>query len=293
MAKLAQCMLGALISLLAAAPAAATDFSTGGIHQGDYKWMGINFMRSQDAKLPYGVQNDTYMELEFGGRSGIFDLYGYVDMFNLLDSRTDQRHNGDNVFIKFQPRLSLDALFNKDLSFGPVKELYISSIFNVGDNEAASQGKTSSLKQYYIGPGSDVMVPWLGKVGVNLMARYLIQNYGASNEGKFDGYMLDTNWFKPFVKFKNGTYIAYQGYYDQQFGAYKAVDAGNTSLSKNSTEIFNGFYWHSKSINIGYGLKYFKNMGLVRNNVPDGVSSTGGMQSTTGLGSYFDVTYNF
>ncbi|WP_412841915.1 outer membrane protein OmpK, partial [Aeromonas dhakensis] len=28
--------------------------------------------------------NDTYFEMEFGGRSGLFDLYGYVDVFDIF-----------------------------------------------------------------------------------------------------------------------------------------------------------------------------------------------------------------
>jgi nucleoside-specific channel-forming protein len=283
--------MGAIASLMVAAPGAATDFSTIDIHQNDYKWMGMNFIRSEGAKLPYGNQNDTYFELEFGGRSGMLDLYGYVDMFNLLDSRTDQRATGDNIFIKLEPRLSLDALLKKDLSFGPVKELYIANITTIGDH-----GAGGGLKQYYIGPGSDVMVPWLGKMGMNLLARYVYQDYGASDEGKFNGYMFDTNWFKPFVKFENGTFIAYQGYIDQQFGAYKLADdpADHGAHSKSGTEFFNGFYWHSKRYAIGYGLKYFKNMALTKDGVPAGIpTNRGGLQSTTGLGSYFDFTYKF
>lgn len=44
----------------------------------------MNLMQSVDAKVPYGIRNDTYLELEFGARSGIIDLYGYVDFFDIL-----------------------------------------------------------------------------------------------------------------------------------------------------------------------------------------------------------------
>ena len=289
MAKFGKYILGALISILATAPVAATDFNggdyQGDIHKHDYRWMGFNFMRSEGAKLPFGNQNDTYAEMEFGGRSGMIDLYGYVDMFNLFDNKSDQRYGGDNVFIKLEPRLSLDALFKKDLSFGPVKELYLTNITTIGDH-----GAFGGLKQYYIGPGSDIQVPWLGKMGLNLLARYVRQNYGATNEGGFDGYELDTNWFKPFVHFDNGTFIAYQGYIDQQWGANKLKDPSHAS---NSSEFFNGFYWHSNRYAIGYGLKYFKNMAFTQDGAPDGNPQTNGVQATTGLGSYFDFTYKF
>ena len=60
----------------------------------------MNLMQSVDAKVPYGIRNDTYLELEFGARSGIIDLYGYVDFFDIFDRKQDDRHGGDN----FSPR---------------------------------------------------------------------------------------------------------------------------------------------------------------------------------------------
>jgi nucleoside-specific channel-forming protein len=222
-------------------------------------------------------------------------------MFNLLDTKTDQHNNSDNIFVKLEPRVSLDALFHKDLSFGPVKELYLASLFEVGDN--SNEGANPSVghygnsgnKVYYVGPGSDVQVPWLGKMGMNLMARYVVQNYGAANEHHMDGYIFDTNWFKPFVHFNNGTFIAYQGYIDQQFGATKLSDSDGGNHANNSTEWFNGFYWHSKRYAVGYGLKYFKNAFFNRDGAPLSFADANGWHSlhTTGFGSYFDFTYKF
>lgn len=72
------------LGLLAAvsAPVMAADYSDGDIHKNDYKWMQFNLMGAFNEK---GVTESThdYLEMEFGGRSGIFDLYGYVDVFNL------------------------------------------------------------------------------------------------------------------------------------------------------------------------------------------------------------------
>lgn len=74
------------LSLLAAtsAPVLAADYSDGDIHKNDYKWMQFNLMGAFNELpgFPDGSNHD-YLEMEFGGRSGIFDLYGYVDVFNL------------------------------------------------------------------------------------------------------------------------------------------------------------------------------------------------------------------
>lgn len=276
MAKFTKTLIAAGLLAAAATPAFAADYS-GDIHKNDYKWMQFNVMQSVDARIPFNNQNTTYFEMEFGGRSGLFDLYGYVDVFDLLDRTHDDRHNGDNMFIKFAPRMSLDALTGADLSFGPVKELYIATVTNVGDK---------GLFEHYIGLGSDVEVPWFGKVGFNTYARYVRENYGAENERKWDGYMVSTNWFKPFYTFSNGSFISYQGYLDYKFGADKIADNGFNA--SNSLEWFNGIYWHSDRYSVGYGLKVFNNMALIRDN-----ESNNPMTDTSGIGHYFAATYKF
>lgn len=48
-------------------------------------------------------------------------------------------------------------------------------------------------------------------VGMNVYAHYVRENYGAENEGKWDGYMFSTNWSTPFYQFANGSHLNYQG----------------------------------------------------------------------------------
>lgn len=80
--------------------ASAADYKDGDTHKNDYKWFQFNLMQSVDAKVPYDAHNDTYLEMEFGGRSGIFDLYGYVDIFDIFDRKQDDRHDSDNFLQK-------------------------------------------------------------------------------------------------------------------------------------------------------------------------------------------------
>lgn len=181
---------------------------------------------------------------------------------------------GDNFFAKISPRFSLDAIFNKDLSVGPFNEFYIATVNNIGDRE---------LFEHYVGLGTDVKVPWFGLVGMNIYAHYVRENYGADNEGKWDGYMFSTNWSTPFYTFANGSYLNYQGYFDYQFAANKI--ANQPLYSNNAIEWYNGIYWHSEHYAVGYGLKYFRNMALMENH--------GGAGRTTGLGHYFNLTYKF
>ena len=53
-----------------------------------------------------------------------------------------------------------------------------------------------------MGLGSDIDIPWLGVSGVNFYTRFIEENYGASNENSFDGYVAHINWFKPIYNFQ-------------------------------------------------------------------------------------------
>ncbi|QIL84974.1 hypothetical protein G7083_02990 [Vibrio sp. HDW18] len=250
------------LSLLAAtsAPVIAADYTDGDIHKNDYKWMQFNLMGAFD-ELP-GKSSHDYMEMEFGGRSGIFDLYGYVDVFNLTSDKGSDKDGGEKIFMKFAPRMSLDGLTGKDLSFGPVQELYVATLMEWGGNAEVNTQK--------IGLGSDVMVPWLGKVAVNLYGTY------DSNQKDWNGFQVSTNWFKPVYFFENGSFVSYQGYIDYQFGM--------DSDASNGGAMFNGLYWHSDRFAVGYGLKGYKDI--------YGIKDSSGFKST-GFGHYLAVTYKF
>ena len=283
-----------LFSLLASVglwctQALATDYSDGDIHKNDYKWFQFNAMQSLDNKLPNGNEKSTYLEMEFGGRNGVISLYGYLDIFDLFNTYKDDVHKKDNFYLKFAPRFSLDGIFRTDLSAGPFKEWYLSTLTNVADN-----GKYGGLYEHFVGLGADVELPWFGIVGTNLLARYARENYGANDEGKWSGYIFTNNWFKPFHFFPDKSFIAYQGYLDYKFGYDKLHKQFKDTRTKSSVEWFNGFYWHSDQWALGYGLKYYRDMA----NFKDGSDYDAGddktkKQNTTGFGHYLDVTYKF
>ena len=261
------------------------------LHASDYKWMQFNLMYSIGEKPDNPASGDqhNYLEMEFGGRSGIFDLYGYVDVFNLgnqytTDGDKNPGSGTSKIFMKFAPRISMDAVFNKDLSFGPVQEVYFSTLFNW--DGLNGDGVNSS----FWGVGADVMVPWLGKTGMNLYAFYDL------NEKEWNGYQFSMNWFKPFYFFDNKSFLSFQGYVDWQFDM--DVDPNNfnafTGKNNNSSHggnVFLGLYWHSDRYAVGYGAKYYNRVyGL--NNQAFANEFWGGLD-TTGWGHYFSATYKF
>lgn len=258
------------------------------VHAGDYKWMQANLMYSigekPTSKDQAGGDTHNYLELEFGGRAGVVDYYGYLDVFNLTNrssSDSDKGTGSSKMFLKFAPRFSLDAITGKDLSFGPVKELYFSTLLNIGGGAIDTQaGGAGDVNQSFWGLGADVELPWLGKTGMNLYANYDI------NAKDWNGYQFSANWFKPFYFFDNKSFLSFQGYVDYQFGAN---DKGNEFVPKVSSggAGFLGLYWHSDRYSLGYGLKGYKNVYTLENN-----AGIVGLR-TTGISHYFAATYKF
>ena len=205
----------------------AADYSDD-IHKNDYKWGQFNLMYALNEKPQADGNNNghNYLELEFGGRSGVIDLYGYVDIFNITGNDHSDKAGQDKMFIKLNPRFSLDGMTGKDLSFGPVQELYFATLFEIGgggaeylvdvnntpddtsDDEKVGGNNTNGYK---FGLGSDIKVPWLGKMGLNVYGVYDMNAKG------WNGAQLSINWFTPFHTFENNSFMAFQGYADWQF----------------------------------------------------------------------------
>lgn len=261
------------------------------LHGTDYKWMQFNAMYSigEKPENPAAGDQHNYLEMEFGGRSGVFDLYGYVDVFNLANETSS---NGDKnpgtgkskLFMKFAPRVSIDALTGKDLSFGPIQEVYFSTLFNW--DGLVNDGDGSGVNSTFWGVGADVNVPWLGKTGMNLYGYYDM------NAKEWNGYQFSANWFKPFYFFDNKSFLSFQGYIDYQFGAdeayWPAVENGPLVKGKstNGGNVFFGLYWHSDRYALGYGLKGFKDVYLLTDDGATGLESTG-------WSHYLSATYKF
>lgn len=274
------------------------------LRAGDYSWMQFNAMYAIN-ELPRSDADDgghDYLEMEFGGRAGIVDLYGYVDVFNITNRDYGDKQGGKSkMFMKFAPRLSIDAMTGWDLSAGPIQEVYFSTLFNWGGGAIQGQSISFDVEEVdgpatinnpgdvntsFWGIGADVMVPWLGKTGMNLYAHYDL------NAKEWNGYQFSMNWFKPIKKFDNDSFIAFQGYIDYQFGADEVNKYANDGSVVSKTKTSNGgaayfgLHWHSDNYALGYGIKAYNDVYLLK----DG--GTYGLE-TTGFAHYFTVTYKF
>ena len=235
---------------------------------------------------PYSF-DDTYMELEFGGRYEWLDLYGYIDFLDILNSSSSDKHAQDNFFVDIEPRISIDYLLNKDLSYGALKELYFAFDIYYAD---VPPNATDGLKIVWMGLGSDIEMPFLGTTGVNFYTRYIEENYSASNENSFDGYVAHINWFKPLYNFSENRFISFQGYADNEFGSdLDNNDFEKTYRTSDSLQSYLGFWLHDKKWALGYGLKAYKDMTQWK----DGEILNNKKVDTTGVAHYLNVAYKF
>jgi nucleoside-specific channel-forming protein len=251
------------------------------------QWANLHLYKGLNQRGgPYSF-DDTYVELEFGGRYEWLDLYGYVDFLDALNDSSSDKHGQHNFFVDIEPRISIDYLLNKDLSYGALKELYFAFDIYYAD---VSPSSDKGLKVVWMGLGSDIEIPWLGKSGVNFYTRYIEDNYSASNEGSFDGYVAHINWFKPLYFFSENRFISFQGYADYEFGSdLNKTDFEKKHRTSDSFQSYLGLWLHDKKWALGYGLKAYKDMTQWK----DGQDLFGKKTDTTGVGHYFNVAYKF
>ena len=248
-------------------------------------WETLHLYHGENQKAGPFAFDDNYVEFEFGGRYEWLDLYGYIDFIDALNSSTSDKHGQNNFFVDIEPRISIDYLTNTDLSYGALQELFIAF-----DIYYADEPNGNGLKIVWMGLGSDIDIPWLGKSGVNFYTRYVEENYGASNENSFDGYVAHINWFKPIYNFTDSRFLSFQGYLDYEFGS----DLDNNSFERqyrtsDSLQSYLGLWVHDKKWTAGYGLKVYKDMTQWK----DGEILNNKETKTSGYAHYFNVGYKF
>ena len=251
------------------------------------QWANLHLYKGVNQRGGPFAFDDTYIEFEFGGRYEWLDLYGYIDFIDALNSKSSDKHGGNNFFVDIEPRVSIDYLLNKDLSYGALKELFFAF-----DIYYADEPDGKGLKVIWMGLGSDIDIPWLGVSGVNFYTRFIEENYGASNENSFDGYVAHINWFKPIYNFSENRFLSFQGYLDYEFGSnLKANDFEKKYRTSDSLQSYLGFWLHDKKWALGYGLKAYKDMTQWKNGeIP---FNDGRKTDTTGFAHYFNVAYKF
>lgn len=252
-------------------------------------WM----IASKDVQFGPIKTDDTYLEYEYSANVGPFMLYGYFDLpkFFGAGSANDAGvwDKGSPLFFEQKPKLSLNKAFEKDLSYGPVKDWYIAADW-IYDNGSSRASRQNTL---YLGAGVDVDTGTQWSFNPNIYLRRQWENYGAANENSWDGYRLQLNYGHPIASFSNDSKLDYYGFTNIDFGSKLAEKDGAGSRTDNSTVATNilvyGFT-HFKTFAVA---RYFHNGGQWKDGATLNFGDGEFQSSSTGWAYYLGVGYSF
>lgn len=129
---------GLLSSTVLAQPAPAEESAQGetlspeasppkkGVYLSDWFNQDLTVIGSKDISFGPQPADDIYLEYEYFGRKGPFELYGYIDIPKIFDIGNSHDKgawdHGSPVFMEHEPRISIDYLAGRSLAIGPFKE---------------------------------------------------------------------------------------------------------------------------------------------------------------------------
>lgn len=207
--------------------------------------------------------DDIYLEYEFAGTKGPFDLYGYVDAHKILgvgnNNDTGFWDGGSPLFAELEPRMSFNRLLDTDLSVGPIKEWFLATdyILDVGNDRGSRQNTL------YFGPGVSFDTHSPINFELNFFFRRQFANYGAENSFSWDGYRIQPNVSIPITTITtNGSKgdLLYVGFANYDFGSDLGDKAGPTRTNSAfvATNVFILSYTHLRYF---FAARYFNNGG--------------------------------
>jgi nucleoside-specific channel-forming protein len=264
-------------------PAAKSPYLSDWFHQ------SLGIVGSKDIRFGPYKTNDVYLEYEYFGRKGPFDLYGYVDIPRALGigNSTGITNNGSPLFTEQAPRVSIDSLAGRQLGFGPFKEWYAAFdwIYDQGYNKA---GRQNTL---YAGFGTDIDTHTKLILSANLFVRRQWENYGAANQNTWDGYRAQMKYIYPIGTFYGG-HLTYVGFFNYDFGSKLREESGDNTRSDTSFVSTNVLVYSFRHWRFWTAARYFHNGGQW--NGTELNFGEGPFQNrSTGWGYYASVGYRF
>lgn len=255
---------------------------------------------SNDTKFsPKKVEN-AYLELEYYGRTGPIDWYGYFDAPKYFGGNGnitgvwDKDKNTSFMFMEHEPKLSFNRLMGKDLSVGPFKDWFISTDYIL---DAGNDVSTRQHTLYY-GLGTSIDTHTKLGMNVNIYKKQQWENYGAPNAyTSNDGGRLQIQFFYPIYSFANGGSVNYFTFSNYDFGSKlgdKTQQATGKATRTNeafvSTHIFS---YNLKSFRAYTAARYFHNGSQFKDGAITNWGSGDFAQDSTGWGYYIGLGYKF
>ncbi|OWQ34806.1 nucleoside-specific channel-forming protein Tsx [Pseudomonas sp. DrBHI1] len=256
-------------------------------------WYNQNFTLIGTKDISFGPRpvDDIYLEYEYFGRKGPFELYGYIDIPKILDIGNSHDKgawdHGSPLFMEHEPRISIDYLAGRSLAVGPFKEWYVAFdwIYDHGSNSA---NRANTL---YSGLGTDIDTHSRVNLSANFYGRYQWENYGASNEYSWDGYRAQLKYIVPLGKFDNGASLTYIGFTNFDFGSDLHKDNPNrTANATVSTNVLLYAFTHLRFTLVG---RHFHNGGHWQDGSQLNFGDGDFRGRSDGWGYYAGVGYQF
>ncbi|MGL5124201.1 MAG: outer membrane protein OmpK [Fusobacteriaceae bacterium] len=250
----------------------------------NYSSVEMGIVKSNSLANAYGSSGkDTTLSIQSNLRYNLLELYLFVDRSNIFNAeKLSDKYNSDSNYIysEIQPRLSLDGLFNKDFSIGPIKEWFLAYSLDFDNDRSYNiwSGKQNGVEKHNIGIGNLISIPGFDYFKTNLYGRYIAKNYGR-NENQWDGYQFSMSYGTTIIKFKNKMKIGVGGWLDYTFKA-KAEEF----QTSNSFQWFNEMRLYLTD-NISLSVGYKKNENFTE------VSQKSSDKNHTEFGAHY--TYNF
>ncbi|MBN2992602.1 nucleoside-specific channel-forming protein Tsx [Pseudomonas cedrina subsp. fulgida] len=262
-----------------------------GAYLSDWFNQDLTLIGSKDISFGPKPQDDIYLEYEYFGRKGPFELYGYIDVPKILTIGNSHDKgvwdHGSPVFMEHEPRISIDYLAGRSLAIGPFKEWYVAFDW-IYDHGSRKENRANTL---YSGLGTDIDTHSRVNLSANFYGRYQWENYGASNEYSWDGYRAQMKYIVPISTFDNGASLTYIGFTNYDFGSDLHKDnPARTANSLVATNVLLYSFTHLRFTLVG---RYFHNGG----NWEDGSELNFGEGNfrarSDGWGYYAGVGYQF
>lgn len=231
-------------SLLATLPAVAGDL---------LEWHGesLSYLYGKDFKVNPGIQQTV--TFEHANRWKYGDTFMFIDK-TFYNGQADATKGTTTYYGEFSPRLSLGRIFDRNLSFGPIKDVLIAMTYErgEGDNEA-----------YLIGPGFALNVPGFNYFNLN----FYVRNTEGSRPGD-NVWQITPNWSYTIPVGKSDILI--DGYIDwvvdndeTRRGTYHANLQFNPQVKYDLGKALN---WGAKQLYVGIEYSYWKDKYGIDNN---------------------------
>ncbi|MBC2855711.1 MAG: outer membrane protein OmpK [Cetobacterium sp.] len=198
----------------------------------NFNMLGLSIYKGHNQPDAFGAAGrDSYLEVEGANRYKLLDLYWFLDRNDIFkDPKSSKYNNSETVFVKINPRISIDGLINKDLSIGPINEWFLSYTYK------GTNGNHGRLDYHYVGLGVDLNVPKMDFFKANLYSKYNNKNFGA-HENQWDGYTVAISYGATIHDFQNGFKLTFGGWGDYDFDlktSERGENAKKTALALNN-----------------------------------------------------------